>query len=81
VAWIGKVEPGDAEGRLAEIYEEATRRAGKVYEILRVSSLRPDILDAWIRYYLAVMFGPSGLTRVEREMVATVVSQRNACRY
>lgn len=81
MAWIRKIEPGEAEGELAHIYNEAHRRAGRIYEILKLQSLRPDILAAWVDYYLAAMFGRSGLTRVEREMVATVVSFENGCHY
>ena len=81
MAFIRKIEPADAEGELAAIYDASSRRAGKVYEILKISSLRPDILKAWLSYYLATMCGASGLTRVERELVATVVSRTNGCHY
>jgi len=81
LSWIRKIEPDDAEGTLARIYEESVARAGKVFEIVKLQSLRPDVLSRWLAYYEAVMFGPSGLTRVEREMVATVVSRANACVY
>jgi alkylhydroperoxidase family enzyme len=81
MSWIEKIEPTDAEGPLARIYDAASKRAGKVYEILKLQSLRPDILTAWVSYYTAVMLGPSDLTRVEREMVATVVSRTNGCHY
>ena len=81
MAFIDKIEPGEAEGRLREIYDAAVGRAGKVYEILKLQSLRPAVLDAFVRLYSAVMFGPSALSRVEREMVATVVSKANGCHY
>lgn len=81
MSWIDKIEHADAEGPLREIYDEAVRRAGRIYEIVKISSLRPDVLAAWIHYYKAVMFGPSGLTRVERELLATVVSRTNGCHY
>jgi uncharacterized peroxidase-related enzyme len=81
MTWIRKVGPDEAEGPLARIYEEAKKRAGRVYEILKLQSLRPDVLRAWLGYYLAVMHGESGLTRVERELVAVVVSRTNGCHY
>ena len=31
--------------------------------------------------YKAIMFGPSGLTRAERELLATVTSRHNDCHY
>lgn len=81
MSWIRQIDPGDAEGRLREIYDDAVKRAGKVFRIVRLQSLRPDVLGPWIDYYKAVMFGPSGLTRIERELVATVVSRTNGCHY
>ena len=36
-----------------------------------------DIMELYIK----VMHGPSGLTRTEREMVATIVSRTNRCHY
>ena len=54
---------------------------GKVFEIVKLQSLRPDILKAWLEYYRVVMFGKSDVTRVERELIATVVSKTNGCHY
>ena len=81
MAYIETVHPDDAEGPLRRIYDAAAKRAGRVYEILRIQSLNPEVLTAWIRIYERVMHGPSGLTRIEREMVAVVVSKTNGCHY
>ena len=81
MAWIKTVEPGDASGELKAEYDEAVRRAGKVFNILKVQSLNPKSLRASMEMYLATMFGESGLSRAEREMLATVVSWANHCFY
>lgn len=81
MAWIKTVEPGDATGELKTEYDKAVRRAGKVFNILKVQSLNPPVLSASMGLYLAAMHGPSGLTRAEREMLATVVSWANHCFY
>ncbi len=81
MAWIEKVQPERAEGLLAEIYDDAMERAGKVFEIVKLQSLRPDILKAWLEYYKVVMYGKSDVTRMERELIATVVSKINGCHY
>lgn len=81
MSWIEKVRPEDADGPIGRIYDEAMERAGRIYEIVKLQSLRPDILRAWLDLYVAVMRSPSGLSRVEREMVAVVVSKTNACHY
>ena len=44
-------------------------------------SLRPEVLKQSMEMYRAIMFGPSGLTRAERELLATVTSQINECHY
>jgi alkylhydroperoxidase family enzyme len=81
MAWIRKIEPGEARGLLKKEYEAATQRAGKVFEILKVQSLNPLTLHQSLGLYSAVMKDPSGLTRLEREFLATVVSQVNHCFY
>ena len=75
------IGPEDADGLLAEEYEAAMGRAGKVYNIVRSMSLNPAVLRRSMELYKAIMFGPSGLTRQERELLATVVSATNECYY
>jgi uncharacterized peroxidase-related enzyme len=79
--WIKVIEPEDATGKLKQEYDEAVRRAGKVFNILKVQSLNPGALRASMQMYHATMFAPSGLSRAEREMLATVVSWANHCFY
>ena len=81
MAWIKTIGPGAAEGPLREEYEAASKRAGKVFQILQVQSLNPRTLHHGLALYLASMHGPSGVTRLEREMLATVVSRANRCFY
>jgi len=44
-------------------------------------SQSPSALKEAMRLYLAIMFGESKLSRAQREMIATVVSQVNHCKY
>jgi len=81
MAWIKTVSDEEATGELKQEYEEAVRRAGCIYNILRLQSLNARSLHASIELYKTVMFGQSGLSRAEREMLATVVSQVNDCFY
>jgi alkylhydroperoxidase family enzyme len=82
MAWIGTVAPQEARGLLARLYEAAIKRAGRIYNIIRIQSLRPRVLQSSTRLYLDVMHSQrSGLTRAQREMIATVVSQINKCHY
>ncbi len=81
MAWIETIGPERATGKLKEEYGRAVRRAGKVFNILRIQSLNAQTLRASMELYLAAMYGPSRLSRAEREMVATVVSWANRCFY
>jgi uncharacterized peroxidase-related enzyme len=81
MAWIKIIEPEEATGELKQEYDQALRRAGKVFNILKVQSLNDRTLRASMELYLATMYGPSGLSRAEREMLATVVSWANRCFY
>jgi uncharacterized peroxidase-related enzyme len=79
--WIKTIEPEDAAGELKIEYDKAIKRAGKVFNILKVQSLNPASLRASMHLYLATMYGRSGLSRAERELLATVVSWANHCFY
>lgn len=81
MAHLRLIDPADATGPLAEEYAAAVARAGKVFGIVRSMSLRPGVLRRSMELYKAIMFGPSGLSRQERELVATVVSATNHCYY
>jgi alkylhydroperoxidase family enzyme len=81
MAWIRMIEPEEARGELKAEYDAAVRRAGKVFNILKVQSLNAPVLRASMQMYLATMHGPSGLSRAEREMLGTVVSWANHCFY
>ncbi len=81
MAFIQLTKPEDARGKLKEIYDAAIARAGKVFQIVRTMSPNPPVLEAAMGLYMRVMMGPSGLSRRERELVATVVSRTNGCFY
>jgi alkylhydroperoxidase family enzyme len=81
VAHIRIIDEDEAEGLLREEYDAAIERAGKVFNILKAMSLRPAVLKASIELYREIMFGESGLSRKERELLATVASAQQSCHY
>jgi len=81
MSWIKTIQPEEATGALKVEYERAIKRAGKVFNILKIQSLNPHSLRASMHLYLATMYGRSGLSRADREMLATVVSRTNRCFY
>lgn len=81
MAHLELIDPDDATGPLADEYDAAVERAGRVYNIVRSMSLRPGVLHRSMELYKAIMFGPSALSRQDRELLATVVSATNGCYY
>lgn len=81
MAYIKTVTDENATGLLAQIYDAARKRAGRVWNILRVQSLNPPVLQASLDLYVKTMHGESPLSRGLREMIATVVSRANHCHY
>jgi uncharacterized peroxidase-related enzyme len=81
VAYLRLVDEHEASGLLKEEYDAAVARAGKVFNIVKAMSLRPGVLRRSMQFYREVMFGRSGLSRTERELLAVVVSRTNDCDY
>jgi len=80
--WIQTISPAAATGRLKKSYDAAIGRAGRVYGIVRTMSLAPPVLDASMALYGRIMHGDEGgLSRSQRELLATVVSRANDCHY
>jgi uncharacterized peroxidase-related enzyme len=75
------VDEREAEGALRREYDAALARAGKVFNIVKSMSLRPAVLRRSMDLYREIMFGTSELSRVERELLAVVVSVANECHY
>ena len=82
MAWIETLDEGEAQGRLAELYAGAVDPAsGRVDHVLRIHSLAPEGLAAHLALYRHAMRGTPGLRKVDRELLALVVSQANGCHY
>lgn len=82
MARIRTIGPDEATGLLARLYRQAVERAGKVFNVLRCQSLRPEVLEHSTALYMEVMYSDrSPLSRAQREMIATAVSRANQCFY
>ena len=79
--YIRTVSDDDAEGVLRREYDAALRRAAKVFNVVRIQSLRPRVLRASIALYTALMVEEGALPRWVRELLAVVVSSTNGCHY
>jgi alkylhydroperoxidase family enzyme len=79
--WIREVPIEESTGLLREQLDQAMERAGRVWHIVGVMSLNPETMRDSIGVYLTIMKGESPLTRIQREMLATVVSRELECHY
>jgi uncharacterized peroxidase-related enzyme len=81
MAWINVIDETDATGELKEAYGRVSAARGRVANILKVHSVSPEAMTAHLDLDRRLMFGPSDLSRREREAIAVAVSSANACHY
>ena len=79
--FIRQVSDAEATGACKRELDVARQRAGRVWNIVRAMTPNPAVLRASMQLYQAVMYGPSELTRRQRQMLAVVVSKANGCTY
>ena len=78
IAWV---EEDAATGEIAELYAQQRARSGRVADIVKTFSGRPEALEAMFSLS-AIHFGPdTALTRVQRELIATHVAALLGCHY
>ena len=70
-----------ATGLLKKQYEAALARAGRIWGIFSIMSPNPRAMKVSMDFYKTLMYGPSPLSRGQREMLAVVVSATNHCVY
>ncbi len=81
MAWVPTVHESEAEGYVKSLYEGVLKQRGWIPNIVKSTTIRPELTRAWMSVFTVLMFGPSALSRAQREMLATVVSVANRCHY
>lgn len=66
---------------LAKYFSVCDKKLGMVPNVLAAYSHDAEQLRTFSRFYNAIMFGEGGLSSLEREMIAVVVSSQNHCFY
>ena len=79
--WIKQLSISEATGLLKAQLDQAVQRAGRVWHIVHIMSLNPYAMRDSMALYGTLMMGQSPLSRAQRELLATVVSFENHCRY
>ena len=81
MAWVQTVAVEAASGKLKEVYQRARERAGAVPNIAKLQSLRPKTMEPGFDLYCQIMDDPTGISKRERVLIATIVSKVNGCLY
>ena len=81
MAHVHVIPADEAAGVTRREYDGATRRAGRIWNIVSIQSQLPEVMRDSMRLYSTIMFGDSPLTRSQREMIAVVTSEVNECHY
>lgn len=66
---------------LRPYFQKCRDKLGFVPNVLQAFLLRPEKLRTFVRAYDELMLAPSGLSKLEREMIAVAVSAWNRCYY
>lgn len=64
-----------------DYHTEVAGSRGSVANILKIHGIEPGIGLAHLALYKTILFGPSQVTRLEREAIAVGVSAANGCHY
>ncbi|NNE78820.1 MAG: peroxidase-related enzyme [Silicimonas sp.] len=74
-------DPSDLDEDMVSYFQVCEEKLGMVPNVLRTFSRNQEKLRAFAAYYNTLMLAPSKLSKLEREMVAVVVSSANRCYY
>lgn len=79
--WISTVPAEEASGTLAEVFRRFDIARGRMFTPYEVVTNNGSALAAVVALNDAVRFGPSALSRAQREMIAAYVSALNDCTF
>jgi len=81
ISRLGVPDSSGLDEDLAAIWRKCVEKLGFVPNVFAAYSLKPQRLRHFMAMYNEIMLAPSGLSKLEREMVAVVVSSANRCYY
>ncbi len=80
--WKLDIDTGEpSEEDLQKYWAKCREKLGMVPNVIRAVSQNPKKARTFIAMYNELMLGDSGLGKLEREMIAVVVSSANRCYY
>jgi uncharacterized peroxidase-related enzyme len=80
---VTALELADAEmtPAMRAYFDKCTEKLGFVPNVLKAYAFDMPKLEAFVAMYNDLMLAPSGLSKLEREMIAVAVSSQNRCYY
>jgi len=82
VSWIEVIDDESWDGELGSLRDRVMDPAtGRVDHVMSIHSLNPRALAAHDAVYRSAMRGTGTLRKVDRELIAFVVSDINECHY
>lgn len=79
ISWFPVPDEADLDPRVADIVARQRQKLGAPNNVVRTHAWRPELMLRWLDLQDYITRGPSALSRVEREMIAVVVSAENRC--
>src|SRR6185436_20347268 len=73
--------PGALSPAMQAYFDKCEEKLGFVPNVLLAYAFDNAKLEAFVAFYNDLMLGPSGLSKLEREMIAVAVSSQNRCYY
>ena len=81
MSYIKTIDQKDATGLLKDIYDNLSGSVGQIPNLIKVQSLRPDLLEPLLGFHGALMETAHGLSKTTKELIAAYVSKINSCEY
>ena len=81
ISALGTPDPATLDADLQAIWAKCMEKLGFVPGVYSAYSLKPQRLRNFMAMFGEVMFAESALSKLEREMIAVVVSSANRCYY
>jgi uncharacterized peroxidase-related enzyme len=76
-----KLKPEELTKEMAAYFAKCEEKLGFVPNVLKAYTFDMTKLSAFVAMYNDLMLAPSGLSKLEREMIAVTVSAHNRCYY
>jgi uncharacterized peroxidase-related enzyme len=81
ISVLGVADPATLDDDLQALWAKCVEKLGFVPNVYQAYSIKPQRLRHFVQMYNEIMLAPSALSKLEREMVAVVVSSANRCYY